>query len=287
MERIFEVAPHSPRFRISLPPDPRISRPLSLLVIVKLFCELAELENVDLSRTQKHREDPAPAKGKISLSDQAYQAVREQVLNHNLPVGELLNERWLCERLGYGRTPMHQALQRLHQEDLIQIVPRKGILVKPDSIALIIDLLDARSIIEPVLASRAAERATPADVDEFRGIMASGDSGSASGSVDRFVERDRAFHAKLAAVGGTAVLIEIQKSLHERAMRFWYSNLWRTLDESKASDEHDAVIDAIARGDSKAAAAAMSAHIEEITARLRTLQSMAPVGTQNGSASWR
>jgi DNA-binding GntR family transcriptional regulator len=223
--------------------------------------------------TQKAATRPA---GKVSLSDQAYFAVREKVLNHELPIGELMNERWLCELLGYGRTPMHQALLRLHQEDLLQIVPRKGILVKPDSISQIIDLLDARSIIEPVLASRAAERATSANIAELRQIMSAVKNDAYKGSIDRFVERDRAFHAKLAEIGGSPVLVEIQKNLHERAMRFWYSNLWRTLDESKASHEHEAVIIAIERGDAIAAASAMRAHVEEITSRLRKLHSLAP-----------
>lgn len=227
----------------------------------------------------------APA-GKPSLSDQAYLAVRERVLNHELPVGELLNERWLCELLGYGRTPMHQALLRLHQEELIQIVPRKGILIKPDSIALIIDLLDARSIIEPVLASRAAERATAEDIAALRQIIAPLQDDGVVGAVDRFVERDRAFHAKLAEVGGSPVLIEMQKNLHERAMRFWYSNLWRTLDENKASNEHETVVLAIEQGNAAAAAAAMSAHIEEITARLRKLQALAPSGSSGASMLW-
>ena len=241
-----------------------------------------------MSRTPKPEATAAPASGdsnaprrdsrQLSLADQAYRALREQVLNHRLPLGELLNERWLCQMLGYGRTPMYQALQRLHQEELIQIVPRKGILVTLDSIARIIDLLDARSIIEPVLASRAAENATPADIEELKRITSRSpdEGGNESGSVDRFIERDRAFHAKLAAIGGSPVLVELQKSLHERAMRFWHSNLWRTLDEGKAADEHAAVVAAIARGDAKAAAAAMSGHIAEITARLRKLQSMSP-----------
>ncbi|MEP7004730.1 MAG: GntR family transcriptional regulator [Sphingomonas bacterium] len=243
-----------------------------------------------MSRTPKPKatDAPLPASGdsnaprrdsrRPSLADQAYYALREQVLNHRLPIGELLNEHWLCQKLGYGRTPMHQALQRLHQEELIQIVPRKGILVKLDSIARIIDLLDARSILEPVLASRAAVSATPADIEELTRITSRtrDEEGNHAGSVDRFIERDHAFHAKLAAIGGSPVLIELQKSLHERAMRFWHSNLWRTLDEGKAADEHAAVIAAIARGDADAAAVAMSGHIAEITARLRKLQSMSP-----------
>ena len=218
---------------------------------------------------------------RVSLSDSAYRALRERVLNHTLPAGELLNEHWICELLGLGRTPVHQALQRLHQEGLMEIVPRKGILVKPDSVSKIIDLLDARSIIEPVLAGRAARLAIPEDIEELKQIVAPGerDNGQPNGDsnlVDRFIERDRAFHAKLAAISGSAVLMEMQKSLHERAMRFWYSDLWRTLDQHKAATEHQAVIDAIERGDAKAAEAAMSQHIDEITTRLRKIQEMSP-----------
>jgi len=224
---------------------------------------------------------PAARPARVSLSDVAYQALREHVLNLTLPAGELLNERRICDLLGLGRTPVHQALQRLHQEGFIEVVPRKGILVKPDSVSKIIDLLDARSIIEPVLAGRAASLAKPDDIEELKHIAAPIDDFGAHangepGSVDRFIERDRAFHAKLAAISGSSVLMEMQKSLHERAMRFWYSDLWRTLDEHKAATEHAAVIDAIERGDAEAAAAAMGQHIDEITARLRKIQAMSP-----------
>jgi GntR family transcriptional regulator, rspAB operon transcriptional repressor len=215
---------------------------------------------------------------KVSLSDAAYNALREGVLNLTLPAGELLNERWICELVGFGRTPVHQALQRLHQEGLIEIVPRKGVLVTPDSVARIIDLLDARSLIEPVLAGRAARLAVPDDLKELKQIVASPgeQTGGKANSVDRFIERDRAFHAKLAEIGGSPVLVEMQRSLHERAMRFWYSDLWRTLDESKATAEHAAVIAAIERGDAQAAETAMRQHINEITARLRKIQAMSP-----------
>lgn len=215
---------------------------------------------------------------KASLSDSAYEALRERVLNLTLPAGELLNERWICELVGFGRTPVHQALQRLHQEGMLEVVPRKGVLVKPDSVSRIIDLLDARSIIEPILAGRAARKADPDDIKALKQITAplSEQASREANSVDRFIERDRAFHAKLAQIGGSPVLVEMQKSLHERAMRFWYSDLWRTLDEDKAANEHAAVVAAIERGDARAAETAMRHHINEITARLRKIQQMSP-----------
>ena len=229
-------------------------------------------------KATKKPDTPNKKVPRTSLSDSAYDALRERVLNLTLPAGELLNERWICELLGFGRTPVHQALQRLHQEGLIEIVPRKGVLVKPDSVSRIIDLLDARSIIEPVLAGRAARQAGPDDIKALKQITSprGGQANGEANTVDRFIERDRAFHAKLAEIGGSPVLIEMQKSLHERAMRFWYSDLWRTLDEAKAAAEHATVFAAIERGDAQAAETAMAEHINEITARLRKLQAMSP-----------
>ncbi|MEO5708095.1 MAG: GntR family transcriptional regulator [Alteraurantiacibacter sp.] len=233
-----------------------------------------------MARTYEPAGSSSTGEGKASLTAQAYHALHQLVVNHRLPTGELLNEQWLCAKVGLGRTPVHLALQRLHQEEFIQIVPRKGILVKPDSISRIIDLLDARSIIEPVIARRAAERAVPSQIEALRQIALpqTAPTETSSSPVDRFIERDRAFHAKLAEIGGNPVLIELQKSLHERAMRFWHSNLSRTLDEGRAADEHAAVIDAVARGDGTSAAVAMSAHIDEITDRLRKLQAEVPGG---------
>lgn len=240
------------------------------------------IEEMPKKKTNDKSPAPSPKPPRISLSDAAYEALREHVFNLTLPTGELLNERRICELLGLGRTPVHQALQRLHQEGLIEIVPRKGILVKPDSVSKIIDLLDARSIIEPVLAGRAATLARPEDIEQLKHIAGPVDDDDGvrpngePRSVDRFIERDRAFHAKLAEISGSSVLMEMQKSLHERAMRFWYSDLWRTLDEHKAATEHAAVIDAIERGDAEAATAAMGQHIDEITTRLRKIQAMSP-----------
>ncbi len=230
---------------------------------------------------KKSTKKPAARKQKLpkaSLSDSAYNALRMRVLNLTLPAGQLLNERWICELLGFGRTPVHQALQRLHQEGLLEIVPRKGVLVKPDSVSRIIDLLDARSIIEPALAGRAARLAGADDISALKQIAAPlpSSADSETNSVDLFIERDLAFHAKLAEIGGSPVLVEMQKALHERAMRFWYSDLWRTLDEDKATTEHAAVIAAIERGDAQAAETAMRQHINEITARLRKIQAMSP-----------
>ena len=65
----------------------------------------------------------------ISLSDQAYYRLREMIVTLELAPGEAINERDLMERTQLGRTPIREALRTLANERLVEIFPRRGVLV--------------------------------------------------------------------------------------------------------------------------------------------------------------
>ncbi|MEE8122944.1 MAG: GntR family transcriptional regulator, partial [Alphaproteobacteria bacterium] len=67
--------------------------------------------------------------GKLSLTDRAYNQLEELVVTLRLEPGAVLSEGVLASELGFGRTPIREALQRLAREGLVVILPRKGILV--------------------------------------------------------------------------------------------------------------------------------------------------------------
>src|SRR5258708_4143535 len=113
----------------------------------------------------------ASTKGKPSagsLSDQAYDAIKEKVITLYFLPGQYLNEAAICKLLDLGRTPVHQALQRLQVEGLIAVVPRKGVIIQPDSISQILEFLDARMVVEGDLARLAATHASALDVKELQ-----------------------------------------------------------------------------------------------------------------------
>ena len=66
---------------------------------------------------------------------------------------------------------MHQAVHRLQAEGLLEILPRKGIIIRPDSLNEIFALLEARSAVEPNIAALAAERASRAQVREMERLL--------------------------------------------------------------------------------------------------------------------
>src|SRR6516164_373492 len=80
-----------------------------------------------------HRE-PRRNDGSQSLRDEAYEAIKLRIITCAFKPGEYINELQLSSLLKIGRTPVHQALDRLMIEGMIDVIPRKGVIVRPVSL---------------------------------------------------------------------------------------------------------------------------------------------------------
>ena len=221
------------------------------------------------------RSNRKPASKGGSLAEQVYEQLKEKIITLHFLPGQYLNEGALCAMLGAGRTPVHQALQRLELERLVEIMPRKGVIVQPDSIAEILKILDSRVAVEAELARNAAEQATPEDAEALKTLARRGYGNGQPADVDTFITGDRAFHEQFAKMAGNMVLSEFARSLHERSIRYWYLHLWQTMDTKATIRQHSAIADMIAKGDGDGAAKAVRDHIESLRARLMKAQSAA------------
>jgi DNA-binding GntR family transcriptional regulator len=214
-----------------------------------------------------------PASKGGSLAEQVYEQLKEKIITLHFLPGQYLNEGALCAMLGAGRTPVHQALQRLELERLVEIMPRKGVIVQPDSIAEILKILDSRVTVEAELARNAAQHRTPEDTEVLKMLARRGYGNGQPADVDTFITGDRAFHEQFAKMAGNVVLSEFARSLHERSIRYWYLHLWQTMDTKATIRQHSAIADMIAKGDGEAAAKAVREHIESLRERLIKAQS--------------
>jgi DNA-binding GntR family transcriptional regulator len=221
--------------------------------------------------TPKAKRKPATKGG--SLAAQAYEQIKEKILTLHFLPGQYLNEGALCAMLDAGRTPVHQALQRLELEGLVEIMPRKGVIVQPDSISEILKILDSRATVESELARNAAERATSKDAEELKALAREGYGNGKPTDIDTFTVGDRSFHEKFADMASNPVLADFARTLHERSIRYWYLHLWQTMDTKATIRQHTTIADMIAKRDGDAAAKAVRDHIESLRERLMKAQS--------------
>ncbi|WP_192814076.1 GntR family transcriptional regulator [Rhodovulum sp. PH10] len=235
---------------------------------------------------EKKTQQKAPSASKVSsLSDRAYQEIKDLILTLFFLPGQYLNEAAICDLLDLGRTPVHQALQLLQVEGLVEVVPRKGVIVRPDSVGEVIAILDARILVEVELVRRAVAHATRDDVAELGAILDKTNRRHGGGSIDAFVESDRAFHVKVAAMSKNAILADFVRLMHERSTRFWYLHLWQTIDLFAATREHRSILEAIEAHDAERAARAMRKHIDSLRERLQHINRHAPARTARPAAA--
>ena len=213
-------------------------------------------------RTTKTQTAGGNSKPHQSLTDTAYEAIKQKIITLQFGPGTYLNVASITEALNIGRTPVHQAVRRLTHEGMIEIMPRKGMIVRPVSLNEVMEIADVRSVNEPHCVRLAAEKASAEDIAELEGILARADDAAAAGDTEQQMLADRDFHCEISRIAGNKILADILKNLHERSLRFWFISLHDSPHRQEVADEHADIMKAIRNNDPDAAEHAMQRHIE-------------------------
>ena len=88
---------------------------------------------------------------KMNLKTLAYNSIREKIVTCEYAPGTNLNEEILTESLGLSRTPVRDALSRLEQEGLVEILPKRGIIIKSLTLRDINMIFEVRLLYEPYI----------------------------------------------------------------------------------------------------------------------------------------
>ena len=192
-----------------------------------------------------------------SKNQQAYLSVRDMILGLELTPGSRVREDELQARLQVGRTPLREALQRLAYEGLLQIFPRRLIVVAKFGIEDLRQVYEARSALEPAAASLAARHFAHAPDEDADALEGERLVDHRLVDVADFLARNLAFHRFVARLSNNVLLqADIE---HILTLNHW---LWNLSYNSRGIRQvypldHDPIIDAIQRGDASAAEAAM------------------------------
>jgi DNA-binding GntR family transcriptional regulator len=202
-----------------------------------------------------------------SLADQAYVALRDLIVTLELAPGALVKEPGLVAQLGIGRTPVREALRRLAQERLIEVYPRRGMVVTTVDVRDLARLCEVRLSLEPEAARLAAERATQADLDEIAELLT--ELAARRRRDDRsLIALDRRIHTAIYRASHNHFLAETLEEYYTHALRIWMLGLEKT-GLKAAVHEHADLLGAILRGNGQRAFELMRAHVERFEEEMR------------------
>ena len=208
--------------------------------------------------------DIASSSDNDSLAGQAYRLIEEQLVTLRLLPGELITEKDLVDKAGIGRTPVREAIQRLSTEGLLQVIPRKGLMVTPLRRSDLGQIIEARRVLERLLVVKAAERATPGQRHLLKGLARQ--IASADNDVEVFFRLDRQLNDVLEAACHNRFLVNALTAMHSQCRRLWYLHRKR-LDLPRSAQLHGGLGSAVANRDSVGAIRAL----DEIIAILEGL----------------
>ncbi len=201
------------------------------------------------------------------MAARAFDEIRRMIIRLELAPGDIVSESVLQRRLGIGRTPIREALQRLAREHFITVIPRRGMFVSAIDVGELSMLYETRSIMEPYAARLAAVRGTTDDWDEMAAVLA--ETERPGTTAEELLDHDRRCHEIIWRAAGNRFLTDTLDMLYAQSDRLWHMYLSDVADMEHAVDEHETIHTALVERDADRAAALIETHVKSFDAQVR------------------
>lgn len=205
-----------------------------------------------------------------SLAERLTETLRDRVITGVLAPGTVVIEPALAQEFQVSKTPVREALQRLTHEGLIEVLPKRGYLVRAMTQADLQDVLELRDLLEPIAAQQVATAVARGGAPAAA-VLASLEE-ALQAQRDARVPHDRLlaalhFHRTLAlATPNVRIRIPLARALDETTRALYVlPSVFDERREDEGLSEHEQLLSAIASGDPQAAKTAALAHFARLT----------------------
>lgn len=196
----------------------------------------------------------------VSLADQVFEKLENDILTGVYARGELLTEMKLVESLGVSRTPIREALRRLEQERLIAD-SGKGSVVLGITLDDLVDIMDIRLRIEGLAAYYTTKNLTPEGKEKLCSINELQDFYYNRHDVENLRKMDDQFHDAIYELSGRAVIHDTLLPLHKKTQLYRKVVLSDNSRLDRSVREHKEICEAICAGEAEKAEELICLHI--------------------------
>lgn len=211
-----------------------------------------------------------------TLAAQIYDFLRRQIIVRKLPPGTSLSENELAAHFEVSRNPVHEALARLSQSSLIEIIPQKGTFVTKISVKSLYEICFVRSAIECQSARRLkdlSDKDFNRIIKKMQGCLAKQERCCGkSGMNTRFIELDDEFHSLICSLSGTALAWEILQDGKPNLDRIRYISMDHICSVDHLYREHEEILQAASCKDEQKLCELLERHAYEVTTTYKDIK---------------
>ena len=179
-----------------------------------------------------------------------YSTIRKRILSGEYPPGTKLGETNLAAEFGCSRTPIRESLKRLEHDHRLEIRPKSGTYVKPETKADYTHLMHVRAYLESLAYRILHTRVTKSGLATLeRKVRQMDELRAENGCVtERFVEIHISFHLKMVELAGNPLLLRLYKQLNFRTSIMLYFDM-DDVTFNRMQNEHRQILEDLRRGD--------------------------------------
>ena len=200
-----------------------------------------------------------PERGLLSQHIRA--VLIDEITTGQIPPGTVLEEAQIGERFKASRTPVREALRQLNAAGLVEIRPRRGVIVLPLTRRKLSEMFEVTAEIEAMCARFATNRMTALERYEIIALHESAAGLVEGNDADRYDEFNICFHDAIYRATHNDFLIEQASQLRVRLLPFRRTQLRQERRVQASHAEHKLLVKAMTRGDSAEAAVIMREHM--------------------------
>jgi len=197
------------------------------------------------------------------LRRDAYEFLRGSILSGEMPPLSRVKEQEVAAQLHLSRTPVREALARLEMEGLVRRGPGRGAVVCPVELDEVDEIYELRAALESLVAKRACERATDAEIDEMAAALRRGQACLDAGELDGIATHTVHFHALLNRSSRSPRLIALLRPLEDRLFSFRFKGMRYPGRAQSAMRQHWGILEGLRRRDVGEMCRWIEAHAEE------------------------
>jgi DNA-binding GntR family transcriptional regulator len=198
-----------------------------------------------------------------SLAKMAYEAIRKSILSGQWKIGELYNEKAIAADLGISRTPVREALLELASQDLILFLPRRGLMVNRFTRRDVDEIFELRKAIELAAVEKVTLASPPFDLFEIEEALLKQRKAAKEKDYFAFMEADRIFHTSFSELTNNRRLIAALENLRDMMHVMGVKALALEGRALQVIEEHQAIFEAVRRGNCEEARRAMAGHLDQ------------------------
>lgn len=207
------------------------------------------------------------------LREQAYETIKSLILANELLPGERLTEEGLAAQFSISPTPIREALARLHQEGIVQIVAHKGAYVTPISRKDVHEIYQIRRALEPLAVKLSIEAIPAEELDRMEALFAAVEEEVDRGERQSFLESDLEFHNLTVQYCSNQRLIQIIGNMTDQLVRIRaFLGREPNLEVRTSFEQHQQILAALRQRDAAQAVQLLQEHLtfaeQRIAARL-------------------